>query len=515
MRLEFSSAGDWLVALCFRWEWVAAVAVLWAACTWGDEARQPPLTGVELSILDHDAIAYGTFQSHNQKVVSTRQGIFATHIRKSNTNYTAQQWRLSRSVDGGKSFTTVLEETHATSAPALEADRAGNLFFCRPDFLDGNAYLYRLDPLRFDAKPQVFKLPGGAAGKYCLLLDEPRQQLYWFAHNNTFHVLALDGNVRTNITLLAPGNRAVLQYPHLTLGADGTLFAAWTTALPTGYLYRSVHAIKSPDGGQTWQALGGRQLNLPIVADDSGPSTQISKDSEFDVHTWLSAFMAKDDKLHLVYWAETKPQRQWYVRYDQVTGKREIETETIFASRQQEKLNDNGAFAARRTVPGSTLYFVSTIDERKRLACLASDDNGRTWYGYAVSEKLFPFRVYSIGTARELTDDGRIIGTFTDVVEKAKTYYEDHSGHVYFFRIQAGLCRASLRRFSYGSGRAHLSFDKIRGQPDQIRLGFADGSSSDWHHFSLQLDLAAKRKPQQYQLRSRLDVLSPPQRIPN
>ena len=494
--------------------WIVALVTLSGPNALGDEPRQPPLTGIELSLLDGDAIAFGTFQSHNQKVVSTRHGIFTTHVRKSNTNYTAQQWRLSRSVDAGKSFATIFEDTHATSAPAIEADRDGNLFFCRPDFLDGHAYLYRLDSSRADAQPQVSKLAGGAAGKYCLLLDEPRQQLYWFAHNNTFHIAALDGTVRSTVTLLAPGPRAVLQYPHLTLDADGTLFAAWTTSRKEGYLYHSVHAIKSPDGGQNWQTLGGRRLEPPMVADDSGPATQISKDSEFDVHTWLSTFMAKDRKLHFVYWAETKPQRQWYLRYDVATGRSEIETETIFANRKQEKVNDSGAFAARRAVSGSTLYFVSTIDDRKRLACLASDDNGRTWYDYAISDRLFPFRVYSIGAARELTADGMIAGTFTDVVEKAKLYYEDHSGHVYFFRIQAGLCQADIRKFKYRAGRLQLAFDEIRGQPGQIRLGFADGSWSEWHPFAPQLDLVTKRKPKQYQLRSRLDVLSPPQKFP-
>ena len=172
---------------------------------------------------------------------------------------------------------------------------------------------------------------------------------YWFAHNNnTFHVVALDGTERSNVILIAPGRRAYLMYPHLTLADKGTLFAAWTTQRPTtsspqGYLYHSVHAIKSPDGGQTWQTLDGRRLEVPIIADDSGPVTQISKDSEFDVHKWLSAFMAKAGKLHFAYWAETKPQRQWYLRYDVVTGKAEIETETIFADRKQEKPNDSGA----------------------------------------------------------------------------------------------------------------------------------------------------------------------------
>jgi cephalosporin-C deacetylase-like acetyl esterase len=507
MHANRSAASAWLMA---------ALTGFCGACAWAEAgAGPPPLTGIEISSLDDDAIAYGTFQSHNQKVVSTRHGIFATYIRKSNTNYTAQQWRLSRTLDGGKSFTTIFEDTHATSAPALEADQAGNLFFCRPDFIDGNAYLYRLEPSRADARPRISKLPGGAAGKYCLLLDEPRRQLYWFAHNDTLHTVALDGTVRTNVTLLTAGKTAVLQYPHLTLDADGTLFAGWTTSMPTGYLYHSVHAIKSPDGGQTWRSLEGKPLEPSIPADDSGPSTQVSKSSEFGVHSWLSAFMAKDAKLHLVYWAETKPQRQWYIRYDEATGKRELETETIFASRPREKPNDSGAFAARRTVSGSTLYFVSTIDERKRLACLASDDNGRTWYEYALSEQLFPYRVYSIGTARDLTPDGMIVGTFTDLAEKAKSYYEDHSGHVYFFRIQAGLCRARLESFSHTAGREQLAFGEIHGQPELIRLGFADGSSSKWHPFAAQIDIPAKNEPQQYQLKSRLGVVSPPQSLTN
>jgi hypothetical protein len=108
----------------------------------------------------------------------------------------------------------------------------------------GNASCFRRGEVTvlvvFDAKPKISRLPGAAAGKYCLLLDEPRGQLCWLAHNNTFHVIALDGTVRTNLTLLGPGKDAVLQYPHLTLATDGALFAGWTTGMPTGYLYRSV-----------------------------------------------------------------------------------------------------------------------------------------------------------------------------------------------------------------------------------------------------------------------------------
>ena len=71
----------------------------------GSQAGQSPgLTEVELSCVDDEAVGYATFQSHNQKVISNGHGIFITHIRTRNQAYTAQTWRLSRSTDGGRTF---------------------------------------------------------------------------------------------------------------------------------------------------------------------------------------------------------------------------------------------------------------------------------------------------------------------------------------------------------------------------------------------------------------------------
>ena len=97
-----------------------------------DKPNEKSPVSIDLTLVDDKAIAYATFQSHNQKVISNRHGIFITYVRKSNKNYTAQQWRLARSTDGGKSFTTVFEETRATSAPVLETDKQGRLFLARP-----------------------------------------------------------------------------------------------------------------------------------------------------------------------------------------------------------------------------------------------------------------------------------------------------------------------------------------------------------------------------------------------
>ena len=62
---------------------------------------------IQLTHVDDVTTGYGTFQSHNQKVLSNRSGIFMSHLRSQNEPYTAQQWRLSRSTDGGRSFATV------------------------------------------------------------------------------------------------------------------------------------------------------------------------------------------------------------------------------------------------------------------------------------------------------------------------------------------------------------------------------------------------------------------------
>jgi hypothetical protein len=101
------------------------------------------------------------------------------------------------------------------------------------------------------------------------------------------------------------------------------------------------------------------------------------------------------------------------------------------------KPNDSGVLVAQRSKPGAPLFFISTIDDWKRLACWVSEDNGQTWREHAISQRAFKHRIYSIGAAREVTADGWIVGTFTDVAEQAKTYYEPGLGSVYAFRIKA------------------------------------------------------------------------------
>ena len=407
---------------CTAWV-VLGFAVLGFVCL-ADEA-------VELVCVDDEAHGYATFQSHNQKVVANRHGIFMTHIRTRNEAYTAQMWRLSRSTDGGATFSTIHEATDATNPPVIETDSAGNVYLVRPDFVDGNAYLYRFLAANDFRDPAVTPIPKGSAGKYAMALDEERRQLYYFAHNNTFHVVGLDGEARRSLQLLEAGANAVLQYPQLSMTPDGALHAAWTTQKHGEYMYWDIHHMYSPDAGKTWRNLDGSALLPPVVADDTGPATRISLDDEFDSHTWLSNFAVKDGKLHFVYLAQTQPPRQHYVRYDIATGRRDVHRQPEFRGDDLQVHGLDGFFATRADRAGTPLYCIG--EHEGHVVCLVSRDNGETWHDYAKSEKTF--NVYSLGGCRRITDDGYIIGSFTD--QNGSSLTLERKSRVYFLKIKA------------------------------------------------------------------------------
>lgn len=404
----------------------------------------PELASIELTLVDDNAFGFGTFQSHNQKVVSNRNGLFMTHIRERNEAYTAQQWRLSHSADGGRSFTTLYEATDATNPPVLETDPEDNLYVIRPDFVDLNAYLYRFLAAEGYARPHVSCIPKGSAGKYCAFLDPKREQLYYFAHNNTFHVVGLDGTVRRSTQLLQAGPDAVLQYPHLSLDTDGTLYAAWTTSRLDRYHYWDIHTMLSRDAGESWETLEGAKLTPPMVADNHGPTQRVSRDDEFEYHTWLASCMARNGKLHFTYhYPDPGAPRQHYTRYDLASGRKERDIWDEFRGERLAPSHNDGFFATRAATPGTPLYCV--LAQAGRLVCLASDDNGETWHDHAVSERCFPTdkeltNPYALGGCRELTAGGEIVGSFTDRIPDPQNVQRLISpgsvAPVYFFRIR-------------------------------------------------------------------------------
>lgn len=390
--------------------------------------------GIETTVVDTNVVHGATFQSHNQKVVRNARGIFMTHLRTRNEKHTAQQWRLSWSRDGGKTFATLYEATDATNAPTLETDSANNLYLGRPDWVSLDVLLYRFLAAEDYRAPHITRAPKAAAGKYAMALDEKRGQVCYFSHSGMFIRFGLDGAVRSSALLLKRTGDVVQEYPLLNLAAAGTLHAAWTSLFVPKRLYWAIHHLQSPDGGATWQPFAGKPAALPIAASETGPADRITLDDEFEVSTWLSNFLVKDSKAHFLYMAHTKPMREHHVRFDVATGKREMDHQPNFRGEKLGIRGLDGFFATRSDKPGSPLFCVGHDERGTRLVCLRSDDNGATWRDHAMSA---PFaRPYAIGGCREVTPDGWIIGSFTDVVSTRKEGPFD--SRVHFFRIPAG-----------------------------------------------------------------------------
>jgi hypothetical protein len=258
----------------------------------------------------------------------------------------------------------------------------------------------------------------------------------------------------------------------------------------------------SPDGGLTWRTPAGGSLTPPIVADQHGPTPRITLDDEFESHTWLSGFMAKDARLHFLYLAQMTPPRQHYVRCDAQTGRKELDTQPELRGREISVTGLDGFFAARRSLPNSPLYCV--MPWQGRIACLASDDNGSTWYDYAVTEAQY--RPYAVGGCREITADGHVIGAFTDTTDASA----GQGNALVFIRFRAGLSWAEVTSVRYARGLATLRFGAHRGQPSRVRVQGSGGRWSQWARFAPQVKAPAAARPLFVQFRSRLGVVSDP-----
>lgn len=378
-------------------------------------STRPAIRTIELTCLDEQATGYGTFQSHNQKVLSNDAGIFTTHVHSRNEPYTAQLWRLSRSTDGGKAFSTLFESTDATHPPVIETDEQSNIYLARSADVEGNAYFYRFAADKQWKEPAITQLAGAAAGKFVLLRDAARKQIYFSSLPGLFFVLGEDGQIKSSARLFMNGPSALHHYPLLSLDDDGTLHYAWTTTpIDQRYLYWSIQHMQSKDGGMSWEKLDGTPIELPVIADETGPSDLISGRDEFQIHTWLSNMIATNGKLHFLYQADAKPVGEHYVRYDVKTAKRDRDVYPEFKGETLSLRGLDGFFAVDRSKT-ETIYAIGHDANSTGIVCLVSPDNGDTWHDFAKTSGDGPKAPYAVGGCREVTADGYVIGSFTDI----------------------------------------------------------------------------------------------------
>jgi hypothetical protein len=378
---------------------------------------------------------YATFQSHNQKVVETPHGIFLSYI----TSDSPAAWHLVRSTDGGATFRPVCESSYYTKPPAIETDGAGNIYLVHSedDRSSGHpAYFYRFEPPSFPISASS-QIPDGAAGKFTTYFDRGRGQLYlftfWDSPTHNFFAIDRNGNVLHSRSLTQPGPNARIQYPHLAM--DGyDLYAGWTTqAHGSGTaLYWSIQFMRSGDGGFFWRTASGSDLALPVVADNTGPTTMITLNDEFSVNTWLSSLHVDPSGIHFMYYAASPTDRQHYVRYSR-SGTCEINIYPSWSAGDTSLASLDGFFVSR---PDGIL-FASAHTRDNELAVFLSDDGGRTWLDYALSEPLEAGTFhYSIGGSRELGPSRRILGSYT------KQRSDGRPHEVWFFGVDAELWTA-------------------------------------------------------------------------
>jgi len=396
---------------------------------------------IETTLVDPTGTQYGTFQSYNQKVVSNAYGIFTTAMHSRNPAYTENVWRLSRSTDAGKTFTTVYESTNGTHPPIIETDSKGRIFLMHPDWAGGktDVILYIFSPETNFSKPKKAIWSNADTGqKYSMILDEATKQIYYamaFTKDMKFFVLGYNETttgltVTVKKTIDFTGAIARPHYPLLQMDTDGTIYFAWTTAKNDGTdAYWSAHAAKSKDKGMTWTNLKGQALSAPIIADTQGITEMINKQEELGVkgiiHNWLSSMMILNGKAHFMYLSQTSPlNAQHYVRFDLKTGTKEKDIYPKWAGETMEIIGFDGALI--KNPKTSTLYAIGKSGANK-ITALTSSDNGSTWHDYAQGPKLE--NPWSIGAAKLTNDAGDIFGSYT----------ENNSGKIYFYTIKAPI----------------------------------------------------------------------------
>ncbi len=203
-----------------------------AAAPEPSKGRVPGGGTVELTCVDDRACGFGTFQSHNQKVVSNANGIFMTYLRENNEKDPGKGnvWRLMRSVDGGKTFSVVYEGRNNCRAPCIETDRRGNLYLAHPEYgssakRKSEFHFYRFSAARKYKGPGISVFPNvGCASKYAMAYDAKRKRFYIATQYGQLLTVGENGKLLAKRAVLkSRGPKAGTQYPLLQVDRAGKL----------------------------------------------------------------------------------------------------------------------------------------------------------------------------------------------------------------------------------------------------------------------------------------------------
>lgn len=384
------------------------------------------LEPIEITTIDPYATPYGTFGSYNQHVVHNQHGIFITYKKTQENDQDLGIWRMYLSRDGGKTFFSLGEAKTNSKPPALETDKHGNVYLASGG---DNPQLCAYRPVDNYVNPTCVNIPNSSSGKFALAYDHVRQQLYYFSHYAVFSIFDTNLNLKKSYQFGAPfaGPSASYQYPLLTLDEVGNLYAAWTTVKNGAYLYHSIHSVKSLDGGESWQKLDGTPLNTPIPPDEAGPTDRITLNDEYDVHTWLKQLFVKNNKLYFPYTAQFTTPRYHFSRYDLTTGKKDQDVPWNGPTLDLSELH---GFCASKSVDPTYPIYCASRGTNNNLNVVVSYDQGKSWHDHGTGKDQGDYNIWSTGGYREITSDGHLIGTYTNL-------HQDGTSQVRFFKIKA------------------------------------------------------------------------------
>lgn len=448
---------------------VAAVAAIVVVLTQGGRAA-PRLIITRVDHVIGSTGYYATFGSWDQHVVSNQNGIFIAYSYEDDKFHNPDYWRLARSTDGGRTFRVIYDGRGDGSIivpPALETDRAGNVYVIAPteqsgSWLVGPTLFYAFHAANDYRTPLLRHLRIGGAGKYSTAYDPKRNLvdlLFWSYAPNVPNFFSINsrGVVRKRVVVYTAGPNALPEYPNLTTTADGTIFAGWTTVDPKLWdnglgtqNYYDAHFLASEDGGRTWLGRDGR-VTLPAVGDDTGPSFQIvnthdptefiSRHSHAYRGNWnvLMGLAYNGGYLSFFYGEGERRDRgtgsgptrhESYARMNWATRTFDERISPNFGRVTGTPFSNGGGSFAQSSDGTGRLFFAGAYYRggTERLALLVSDDHGRSWRVYARSGPL-PMAAGYVNTARDLTSDGSVIGSFT------LSRRHGAGAEVYFFRV--------------------------------------------------------------------------------
>lgn len=409
------------------------------------------VTQVDTIVTGSGYEVYGTFGSHNQKVVSNGHGIFISYLH---SDYTAggtdnSVWHLDRSTDGGSTFHTIYQESSQNSkAPTLETDENDNVYAISEagggSWGSTPSVFHRFDAAANYQNPLITKPVPVSSGKFTSAYDPIRKLIYYMTWNNNgqpdFFVIDLNGVLLKQVQLWSSSTTMQAHYPHLQVAPDGTLFAAWTNTDETapGQDYYDARFIESPDGGNTWVGPTGT-LTLPIASYGNDSSWEIVDSVDIKPigttqDNWLNNMAFNGNAMHFVYDVNFGG-KEVYKRFNWSTKTFDAKMAPYIQGETMTIGLADGFFTQDTTATGRLYYVGGGINNYwGKVVTLYSDDHGTTWHDYASSNSVTDssHQIRYLGGARRLMSDGSIIGTFTLFGSNGTP------GYIYFFRSTGG-----------------------------------------------------------------------------